>query len=139
MFDPTPILLPGARILEAELHPLGFEFIFRAAGKGSGGLFATGDFIRDDRRLELHFRESLGLVRYHIRTSSAAHEAYMRELGVRYECRYPGFSDDPLVAFHDLAHDLKFAADFTTGNAAILLRAAVSEAQVHPVGRPALP
>jgi hypothetical protein len=139
MSDPTTILLQGARILETELRPQGFDFVFRAAGKGSGGLFATGDFIRDERRLELHFRESLGLVRYHIGTSSAAHETYMRELGVRHECRYPGFSDDPLVAFHDLAHDLKFAADFTTGDANMLLRAAAVEAQVRPVGRPALP
>lgn len=139
MSDPTAILLQGARILEAELRPLGFKFVFREAGKSSGGMFATGDFVRDDRHLELHFRHSLGLVRHHVRTSSAAHETYMRELGVRYECRYPGFSDDPLVAFHELAHDLRFAADFTTGNAAVLLRAAMSEAQVLPVGRPALP
>jgi hypothetical protein len=108
MSDPTRILLQGTRILETELRPLGFEFIFRAAGKGSGGPFATGDFIRDDRRLELQFRESLGL--NHIGTSSAAHPAYMRERGVRDEWRYPGFSDDPLVAFHDLADDLKFSA-----------------------------
>jgi hypothetical protein len=117
MSDPTQNLCPGARILETELRPLGFEFIFRAAGKGSGGPFAAGDFG----------------------TSSAAHAAYLRGLGFRDECRYPGFSDDPLVAFHDLADDLKFAADFTTGNAAVLLRAAVSEAQVLLVGRPALP
>jgi hypothetical protein len=79
------------------------------------------------------------LVRYHIGTSSAAHDAYMRELGVRSECRYPGFSDEPLVAFHDLSHDLKFAVDFTNGDAAVLLRAAMAEARVRPVGRPALP
>jgi hypothetical protein len=139
MSDPTTILLQGSRILETELRPLGFKFIFGAAGKGSGGVFATGDFIRDDRRLELHFRQSLGLVRYHIGTSSAAHDAYMRELGVQSECRYPSFSDDPLVAFHDLAHDLKFAVDFTNGDAVVLLRAAMAEARVRPVGRPALP
>jgi hypothetical protein len=139
MFEPTPIFLQGVRILDAELVPLGFEFMFRGKGKGSGGLFATGDFIRDDRRLELHFRASLGLVRYHVGSRNAAHEIYMRELGVWSECHYPGVSDDPLAAFHDLAHDLKFAGDFTAGNATALLRAAVTEGQVRPVGRPALP
>ena len=51
----------------------------------------------------------------------------MRELGVWTRCRYPGFSEDPMDAFHDLAHDLKFAEDFLLGRAASLKKAAAME------------
>jgi hypothetical protein len=52
----------------------------------------------------------------------------MNELGVREQCRYPGFSESPLDAFDDLAHDLAFAEDFLLGTAEILKRAAATEA-----------
>ena len=51
----------------------------------------------------------------------------MRELGVRNQCHYPGFSDDPIAAFRDLAHDLGFADDFLSGSAAVLRTAAARE------------
>ena len=87
-----------------------------------------GEFVRDNRWLEIHFRDSLGLVRYHIGNHSASHESYRRALGVRDQCKYPAYSDDPLDAFRDLGHDLVFADDFFTGTAAILRRAATEEA-----------
>ncbi len=93
------------------------------------GVFASGDFVRGDRRLELHFRHSVGLVKYHMGSHSASHEAYMREvLGGHAGNRYPGFSDDPLDGFHHLAHDLgNFASDFLIGDGAALVRAALKE------------
>jgi hypothetical protein len=124
---PKEALLDGAKILDLVLLPEGFRFQFREAGKGSGGNFAWGEFVRDDRRLELHFRQSLGLVRYHIGNQSASHESYMRELGVRSQCRYPGFGEEPSAAFHDLAHDLRLADDFLSGSAAVLRTAAAKE------------
>ena len=72
-------------------------------------------------------RFNLGLVRYHAGTESASHDYYMRELGVRKQCRYPGFSEDPKEAFLGLAHDLAFADDFLTGNGALLQQAAKRE------------
>jgi hypothetical protein len=51
----------------------------------------------------------------------------MRELGVWDRCRYPGYSDDPLHAFHSLAHDLSLADDFLCGDAQVLERAALKE------------
>ena len=51
----------------------------------------------------------------------------MRELGVREQCHYPGFSEDPKEAFLGLAHDLAFADDFLTGNGALLRQAAKKE------------
>ena len=128
MLSPKEVLLDGAKILDAVLLPKGFRFQSRKEGKGSGGNFACGEFVREDRRLELHFRQSLGLVRYHVGDQSAFHESYMRELGGWDQCRYPGFSEDPAAAFHDLAHDLGLADDFLSGSAAVLRTAAATEA-----------
>ena len=131
MGRPKEILLEGVEILENVLLPEGFVFRFGGEGKGSGGQAAWGDFIREGRRLELHFRWSLGLVRYHIGTQGAYHESYMRELGVWGQCRYPGFSDDPLNAFRGLAHDLLLADDFVCGSGNILKQAARKEAALE--------
>jgi hypothetical protein len=124
---PKNVLVNGARILERLLRPKGFKFRFRRAGKSSGGDYAWGEFIRADRRLELHFRGSLGLVRYHVDDKSASHEFYMRELGVSDRCQYPTFSNDPMIAFEGVLHDLGFADDFLDGSAERLRQAAANE------------
>lgn len=80
--DPKEALCDGAKILSPMLTSNGFAFHFRSKESGSGGKSVWGEFVRKDRRLELHFRHSLGLVRYHVRKWNASHEAYMRELGV---------------------------------------------------------
>lgn len=128
MIDPQKALIDGATDIQGLLGPLGFQFHVRNLGTGSGGRFAWGEFVHDDRRLELHFRGSLGLVRYHIDGQNASHQPYMRELGVSEQCRYPGFDEDPATAFRDLAHDLAFASDFLSGTGDLLRRAAVKEA-----------
>jgi hypothetical protein len=128
VLSPKDALLDGAKILDLVLLPKGFRFQFRDEGRGSGGNFAWGEFFRKDRGLELHFRQSLGLVRYHIGDQSASHESYMRELGVWDQRRYPGVSEDPAAAFRDLAHDLGLADDFLSGSASILRTAAAREA-----------
>jgi hypothetical protein len=125
--QPKEALLDGAKILGSILVPNGFEFHFHGEENGSGGKSARGEFVRKDRRIELHFRRSLGRIRYHVRRWSASHESYMRELGTWTECRYPGFSENPIDAFHELAHDLKFAEDFLSGHAARLKQAAAME------------
>ena len=106
---------------------MGFNFDMAGQGTSSGGPFAWGEFVRDERRLDLHFRHSLGMVRYHIRDKSASHESYMREIGLWEGCEYPGFSADAFEAFRGLAHDLGCAEDFTSGDATVLLRAAAKE------------
>jgi hypothetical protein len=127
MISPRETLMSGAEILGRILVPNGFEFHLRGEENGSGGKSAWGEFVRNDRRLELHFRFSLGLILYHVRRWSASHETYMRELGAWPQCRYPGFSENPVDSFKDLAHDLKFAEDFLTGRAASLKRASAME------------
>jgi len=125
---PKEILLAGAAILEPVLSPHGFRFEFRDEGKGAGGFFAWAEFVRGDRRLEFHYRFSLGLVTYHALGKKASHEAYMKELGRWRNNRYPGFSFGYLDGFHDLAHDLGYADDFLSGDAHILVQAAENEA-----------
>jgi hypothetical protein len=121
-------LFEGIPTLEKVLRPNGFMFRFLGEGTGAGGHFAWGECVRDDRRLELHVRYNLGLVRYHAGNVSASHENYMRELGVWDSCQYPNFSDDPKAAFEALAHDLTLAEDFLTGPAIVLREAAAKEA-----------
>lgn len=125
---PKHLLTKGVQILEPLLRSSGFRFRFGRSGAGSGGRFASGEFVRKDRRLELHFRYSLGLVRYHVDQESASHESYMRELNVWDQCQYPGFSDNPMDAFAALAHDLSFADDFLDGSGAVLRQAAAKKA-----------
>ena len=76
------MLLAGVELLDELLAPHGFRFEFRGADRGSGGEFAWGEYVRGERRLELHFRYSLGLVAYRVGGLWIAHEPYLRALGV---------------------------------------------------------
>ena len=114
---PSEVMESGRKILERVLGPHGWRFVPGPSGASSGGQYAQADVIRGDRRLELHFRHSLGLVTYHLGSASVSHEAYMEVLlGCRGASRYPGFSDDPLDGFRGLAADLQqHAMDFVAG------------------------
>ena len=119
---PGNLLERGAAELAEVLVPAGFEFVETAERVDSGGASAGGEFRRADRRLELHVRTSLALVRYHFGEESLAHEDLVR--GVRAldriaeEGQYPGFSEDPMAGFRHLRHDLeRFGAIFLRGGA----------------------
>lgn len=43
--NPRDLLIEGASILEPVLAPHKFRFKFREAGRGSGGVFAWGEFV----------------------------------------------------------------------------------------------
>ena len=125
---PREILEEGAQILKPFLESRGFEFQLVDEGRSSGGYFAHGEFVSDERKLELHYRHSLGMVRYHFGPDHVTHKFYMAELGVADKCRYPGFSQDPLEGFRHLLHDLeKFGDDFFSARCPVLLRAAFRE------------
>lgn len=111
------IFRAGCEILDEVMKPHGFAFVAGAAGQSSGGNFASGEYVKSDRRLEVHFRYSLGLVSYHIGSLSMTHDAYMRALlGRDGGNKYPGFSDDPLDGFRHLRDDLwHFCGDFLSG------------------------
>ncbi len=134
--DVSATLQLGVEILTPVLAPHGFHFEFRESDKGSGGHFAWGQFVRGDRRLELHFRHALGLVTYHLGDVVLTHEDFMRvALGGARENAYPGFSNDPLDGFRHLRHDLeRFAAAFLAGTDA-QFKAIVDQARLHPPAR----
>lgn len=118
----TELLLRGVAELAGVLEPAGFEFIQSDEGVDSGGPFASGEFLKGDRRLELHVRNSLGLVRYHFGEESLSHEDLVRAVrtleGISAEGQYPGFSTDPMAGFRHLRHDLdQFGAIFLRGGA----------------------
>jgi hypothetical protein len=117
------VLNQGVLLLEPLLVSHGFSLVHGDSGEGSGGRFAICEFRRGDRRLEFHFRYSLGLVTYHLGGMSLSHESFMWSvLGRRHCGHYPGFSAAPLDAFRALLMDLQeHAEDFLSGSDADFL------------------
>ena len=115
--DPVEMRRRGAEILEPIIAAHGFRFEPGEVGKGSGGAFAQGAFVRGNRRLEFSTRYSLGLVQYRLGPNFVSHEDYMRTAAGSGNHAYPGFSDDPLDGFRHLASDLqRFATVFLKGS-----------------------
>jgi len=74
------------------LDPHNFSLGPIRSGAGSGGSFASCEFVRVNRRLRLHFRYSLGLVEYQVGEVRIPHEDYMWAVrGERRATNYPGF------------------------------------------------
>ena len=120
--SPTALLERGVAELTAVLGPAGFEFIQTEDDVTTGGAFASGEFLRGDRRLELQVRSSLTLVRYHFGEESMSHDDLVRGVraleAIAEEGQYPGFSSDPMVGFRHLRHDIeRFGAIFLRGGA----------------------
>ena len=115
--DRREILQQGADIVASALVPHGFHFRMVSSGSSSGGAFAHGEFVREDRRLELHFRWALGLVTYHIGVHELAHADFMRALLGRSQAgHYPLCSEEPLAGFEALRLDLvEHCSDFMIG------------------------
>ena len=116
------LLERGVAHLTEVLGPAGFEFIETDDGASNGGTFASGEFLRGDRRLELNVRSSLSLVRYHFDDQSLSHDELVRGVraleGIAEEGQYPGFSTDPMAGFRHLRHDVdRFGAVFLRGGA----------------------
>jgi hypothetical protein len=128
---PGKLLREGREVVGPILERHGFTWRDGLSGRSSAGQFASGEYVRGERRLELHFLCSLGMVTYYIGTMSLSHDQFMRHIGHRAEARYPGFSKAPLDAFHDLAHDLgSFCEDFLSGSGDVF-RAAHAASQSY--------
>lgn len=119
--EPQQALEAGVELLDDLMRSHGFVYIPKAAGVGSGGSFASGEFRRGNRSLELHYRYSLGLVTYHVGNLALPHEDYMWSvLDGRWRSEYPGFSKEPLDDFRHLRADLvHHCIDFLTGSDAV--------------------
>lgn len=134
--NPVEVLREGAAELVSILGPDGFAFVETGSGRSSGGHYASGEFRRGDRRLELHVRRSLGLVTYHVGDATLRHEDLTRAVAAIRQCResaqYPGSSDQPLDGFRHLAADLvQFGRVFARGTAEEFLEL-VAWVQRHP-------
>jgi hypothetical protein len=118
------MLQRGSALLAPLLLGHGFSFNILETGSSSGGRFASGEFKRGTRRLQFHFRHSLGMVTYSLADRSMTHQQYMRSVnGGLGESHYPGFSDDPLDAFRHVLLDLEqHGSDFLGGTDECLLR-----------------
>ena len=134
------MLQRGAALLAPLLLSHGFSFTAVDRGGSSGGHFATGEFRRGTRKLEFHFRHSLGMVTYHLDTRSMSHQQYMRSIHGSFNAsHYPGFSNDPLDDFRHLLLDLEeHGSDFLDGTDACLL-GRFNDALALPSERPGLP
>jgi hypothetical protein len=75
---PLAALRRGLEILDPTMRANGFAFSQEVSGRGSGGNYARGSYIKGDRRLELHYRFSLRLVTYHIGGDALRHEVCVR-------------------------------------------------------------
>src|SRR5260370_7390063 len=111
---PIEILREGRSLLDPVMHRHGFSFKDGPTGRSSGGHYASGVYVNGNRRLEIHFRYSLGLVTYHFGQTSLDHESYIHALlCTTARNKYPGFSEDPLDAFTWLAYDLEHFATYS--------------------------
>ena len=122
--NPAEILAAGVSLLQNFMVSHQFVYTATVSGDSSGGRFASGEFRRGNRWLELHFRDSLGLVTYHAGPVSLGHDDYMWSvLGRRWMSKYPSVSDDPMQAFRDLLSDMEqHASIFLTGSDSDFLR-----------------
>jgi hypothetical protein len=111
------LLKAGRQFIDPIMEAHTFRWEPGSRGKGSGGFFDSGAYVKADRKLELDFRLSLGLVAYHVGAMSLSHEDYMRYVVRNGQAQYPGFSDDPMDGFKHLAHDLvEYCGDFLSGS-----------------------
>ncbi len=122
--NPVEILVLGSVLLEPLLCKHGFTYRTLDAGNSSGGRFASGEFTKGNRRLEFHFRHSLGMVTYNLGLRSMSHQEYMHSVLRRPNAsHYPGFSSDPVDAFRHLYLDLEeHCAEFLEGTDDCLLQ-----------------
>ena len=138
--NPVEMLAVGSVLLEPLLFKHGFSYRTLDAGNSSGGQFASGEFTKGSRRLEFHFRHSLGMVTYNLGSRSMSHQEYMHSVLRRPNAsHYPGFSSDPLDGFRHLYLDLEeHCAEFLEGTDDCLLQR-IDDANARKVDRLTLP
>lgn len=138
--NPEEILRQGSELLKPLFSGHGFALVPLSKGKSSGGQFASAEFRRGDRSLEVHFRFSLGMVTYRLGSESMSHEEYMCSvLGKPHQSHYPGFSKDLLDAFRDLHYDVRnWGQEFLKGTDDRLL-SRMKDARVRWLTRLKLP
>ena len=138
--QPEAVLLQGAELLKPLFSSHGFTFVEKGGSTGSGGPFVSAEFKRGDRKFEIHYRFSLGMVTYHLASQAISHEQYMCSvLGKPGMSHYPGFSNDPLDAFRHLRDDLQsYCSEFLEGTNEAFMRR-IQHARSRWASKPKLP
>ena len=93
-------------LLSPVLVPYGFVLSGRRSRSRQRRTLCPWRLARANRSLEFSVRHALGEVRYRVDAATLLHEDFARAGVGRGQARYPGFSDDPLDGFRDLATDL---------------------------------
>lgn len=133
--DKSAHLAEGAkRCLDPLLVPAGFTFRVEHEGPSSGGPYASGAYTKGPWRLELHFRNYLGHIRFGHGDASVSLGEYLRAVGGWDAALFPRADGSSLQAFAALADDIgKYCGDFLLerpeGFARIVARARQLEAE----------
>ena len=112
-------LLTGIKIIDPILNLLGFVFEISGVGVSSGGSFASGFYVKGNKRMGLIYRAGAGLgaVIYEYHQSSISHRALIQYLGksnvnkLKYsDFKFASFSKEGRDPFEALAYDIQNSA-----------------------------
>ena len=124
--QPLTDLTKGLEVLEPFLKRYGFKFDNFENGKGSGGQFTLAIYINSNKKFVIGYRYSIGELYYQFEGFKVGHTFYLDHLGFADKKEFPDFqSDDKLLAFRHILHDLNFLIqDFFEGSCDKLIEAA---------------
>lgn len=124
--EPLTDLTNGLQILEPFLFRHGFSFDKYENGKGSGGQFTIATYKNGHKKFIIGYRFSIGELGYQFNDFRVGHTFYLAHLGFADKKKFPDFqSDDKLLAFRHILHDLEFLVeDFFVGSCEQLVEAA---------------
>lgn len=124
--QPLIDLTKGLEILEPFLGRYDFAFDNYENGKGSGGQFTVATFKNGRKKFIIGYRFSIGELGYQFDDFQVGHTFYIDHLGLADKRQFPGFqSDDKLLAFRHILHDLDYLVDdFFNGSCDKLIEAA---------------
>ncbi len=123
---PLTDLTNGLQILEPFLFRYGFVLDNYENGKGSGGQFTIANYKKGNKKFIIGYRFSIGELGYQFENFSVGHTFYLDHLGFADKKQFPDYqSDDKLLAFRHILHDLEFLIeDFFIGSCDQLVEAA---------------
>ena len=123
--QPLTELTKDLKVLEPFLKHYGFVLDNYENGKGSGGQFTIATYVNGRKKFIIGYRYSIGELGYQLDNFKVGHTLYVDHLGFADKKQFPDFqSDDKLIAFRHILHDLDFLIDdFFVGQCIKLIEA----------------